>query len=597
MEAEEEEAPILRLEILQGPREGESLEFKPGSAIRIGRVLRGNTLPIKDPGISSKHLSILTESNKWILQDLHSSNGTVFNASAIPPHTPVTLHHHSTIKIGELTSIRVIFLPQSAPFAKTQPLPPPLPRARGRGRGRGRVQIQSVDATVVDAEPERVAPPARATRKSNRERGAVRVSDDSPEEKAGKRHKNARNVSFAEVSDSSVGSLGVPVEAPKNARVTRNSRTARAVVGSVECGVENVEKKKSKGATAKRELLQEEVEDGSENRNCVVRVCDDAPGEKVEEQRKSTRKRCLVEVSDSSVGNLDVPAEVPKNNRVTRNSKKARAVTGNVDKKKSNDATERRELQKEAEDSVVKVCDDALAEKVEEQRKSTRNPSLVEVSDSSVGDLDVPVEEPKNKRVARNSKKARAGIGNVDKKSKDANERRELQKKVEDGREEENVNSAVRICDDALGEKVEEKHKSTRNLTLVEVSESSVADLDVPVEEPKNTHAVSGSVQCGVENVEKKKNEGANGKRELLQKAGEDGRENENVISDAGDWPDLKSMTLGQWFDFLELHLPKQIIDESEEMIDSMTRKSERLREYIAEMQQQNDKGTMPTEE
>ncbi|RDY14643.1 FHA domain-containing protein, partial [Mucuna pruriens] len=362
---EEEEAPTLRLEILQGPRQGESLEFRPGSAVRIGRVVKGNTLPIKDSGISSKHLSILTESAKWILRDLDSSNGTVLNGSKIPPHTPFTLHNDSTIKIGELTSIHVIFLPpQQQPAARpkrnptrrdrTEPAQPVASRGRGRGRAlknRVQIQIQSVDendACVVNAEPGRVDPPARVTRRSNRERSVAKV-----------------------------------------------------------CG-------------SGVEIL-------------------DAPEEKVEEP------------------------------------------------------------------------------------KSTRNPNLIEISDSTVGNSGVPVEEPKNTRVTRNSKNARAVNGNA------------------------NVNGS-------------------RNSGL----------------------------ECGVENVEKKKIKGVTEKRRL-QKEGEDVYGVKETYDD-GNWPDLNKITLDEWFDFLEVHLPKQIIDETEEMIDSMTKKAERLRQYIMEIQQRNDKAKMPVE-
>nr|KYP76315.1 FHA domain-containing protein At4g14490 [Cajanus cajan] len=280
---------------------------------------------------------------------------------------------------------------------------------------------------------------------------------------------------------------------------------------------------------------------------------------------------------------------------------------------KSKGAAGKRELlQKEVEggrenenvNSVVRVCEDALGEKVEEQYKSTRKPSLVEVSDSSVGNLDVPVEEPKKARAKRNLKTARAVAGSVEcgvekMKSKGATGKRELlQKEVEAGRENENVNSVVRVCDDAPGEKVEE-HKSTRNRSLVEVSDSSVGNLDAPVEEPKNTRLTRNpkNARAVTGNVEKKKSDGVTEKRELLQKEVGDGRKKEKVNSGDGNWPDLNNMTLGEWFDFLEVHLPKQIIDETEEIIDSMMQKAERLREYIAEMQQQNNKGKMAMEE
>ncbi|BAT73680.1 hypothetical protein LR48_Vigan01g054400 [Vigna angularis] len=449
----DEEAPILRLEILQGPRQGETLDFKPGSAVRIGRIVKGNTLPIKDPGISSKHLSILNESGKWMLRDLDSSNGTVLDTSHIPPNTPFALHHDSTIKIGEFTSIHVIFLPsQQQQHAlpprrnptrrgRTDPAPAPAPapvpaasqpvKKRGRKKGWGvkdgdKSQVQSVDeneASVVDVESECVDPPARVTRKSNRGRSVLK-----------------------------------------------------------ELSVDNL-------------ILAEKVE-----------------------EQKDTRNPRLVVVSVSSDDDLDNPVvEEPKQARRTRNSKNTRGVTAkieNVEKKTKMAVAGKRELDKESSVDIL-----ILAEKVEEQ-KSTRNPSLVLVSVSGDDNLDDPVvEEPKKARGTRNSKNTRgvtAKTGNVEKKTKMvvAGER-ELDEEGEDG------NGGKEACD---------------------------------------------------------------------------GKEKGNSNEDDRNWPDLNKMTLGEWLDFLEIHFPKQIIDETEEMFDSMTQTAERLLEYIAERQRQNAKDKMALE-
>lgn len=99
----------LKLLMVQGPREGETFEFLPGSTIRIGRVVRGNNLTVKDAGISSKHLVISSQSGKWIVQDLDSSNGTSLNSSKLPPFEPFDLHDGDTLKLGEYTSILVQF--------------------------------------------------------------------------------------------------------------------------------------------------------------------------------------------------------------------------------------------------------------------------------------------------------------------------------------------------------------------------------------------------------------------------------------------------------------------------------------------------------
>ncbi|KAM1114431.1 hypothetical protein ACFX13_047987 [Malus domestica] len=101
------EPSTLKLVMVQGPRNGETLEFVPGSKVEIYRVVRGNNLPIKYSDISSKHLSIESESGKWVIRDLDSSNRTVLNGLDIPPNTLVDLTDGDEIKIDEYTFIEV----------------------------------------------------------------------------------------------------------------------------------------------------------------------------------------------------------------------------------------------------------------------------------------------------------------------------------------------------------------------------------------------------------------------------------------------------------------------------------------------------------
>ncbi|XP_031396435.1 FHA domain-containing protein At4g14490 [Punica granatum] len=103
------DAQPLKLHITKGPRAGETLEFRPGCRVRVGRVVRGNNVAIKDAGISSKHLSVDfdPESGKWVLQDLDSSNGSFLNDSSVSPGKPYFLGDADVVKIGESTSISV----------------------------------------------------------------------------------------------------------------------------------------------------------------------------------------------------------------------------------------------------------------------------------------------------------------------------------------------------------------------------------------------------------------------------------------------------------------------------------------------------------
>nr|1UHT_A Chain A, expressed protein [Arabidopsis thaliana] len=102
--------PSLRLVFVKGPREGDALDYKPGSTIRVGRIVRGNEIAIKDAGISTKHLRIESDSGNWVIQDLGSSNGTLLNSNALDPETSVNLGDGDVIKLGEYTSILVNFV-------------------------------------------------------------------------------------------------------------------------------------------------------------------------------------------------------------------------------------------------------------------------------------------------------------------------------------------------------------------------------------------------------------------------------------------------------------------------------------------------------
>ncbi|CAJ2652246.1 unnamed protein product [Trifolium pratense] len=326
---QQQDLPSITLQILAGPRKGETLQFQPESIIKIGRVIRGNTLPIKEPGISTKHLSIQFESGNWILTDLDSSNGTVLDNNRIPPNTPFHLHDGSTIKIGEVTSIVVNFVkPQNNPTC-TEVEDKPMRGRRGNNNNKGvkvRVPVHSIDENAilsdVDDDSEYVDRPeiTRVTRNKRSKWSGVVVSDsadgnlDVVEEKVeelknvrvtrnSKNKKNAignfkapeekveelKNVRVTRNLKNKLNKMGISesgirdsdavnekaeenAEGPRNGRVTRNTKNKRVVIeenSSLVDGLENVVKKKMKGGAKGKKKLQEEcVGDGDGKVNC-----------------------------------------------------------------------------------------------------------------------------------------------------------------------------------------------------------------------------------------------------------------------------------------------------------------------------------------
>jgi pSer/pThr/pTyr-binding forkhead associated (FHA) protein len=103
------EAEILQITVIKGPKNGEILVCKPGSKVRIGRVIKDNDFALRDPGISQKQLcfQFVPEAFKWFLSDLDSSNGTILNGSKIQSLVPVSISDGDVIKIGERTELGV----------------------------------------------------------------------------------------------------------------------------------------------------------------------------------------------------------------------------------------------------------------------------------------------------------------------------------------------------------------------------------------------------------------------------------------------------------------------------------------------------------
>ncbi|KAL2529097.1 FHA domain-containing protein [Forsythia ovata] len=151
----EEQGPTLKLIVEKGPLSGQSFCFGPGSRVQIGRVVRGNSISIKDAGISSKHVLIQFGPNldsdtapnccQWTITDLASSNGTILNDTQLEPSEPSVLSDGDVVKICELTSIIVKFDVTGCKGEDNIGKTRRNPRRGAAGRGQRMVELMAID--------------------------------------------------------------------------------------------------------------------------------------------------------------------------------------------------------------------------------------------------------------------------------------------------------------------------------------------------------------------------------------------------------------------------------------------------------------------
>lgn len=239
--------PPLKLAFVKGPREGETLEYKPGSTIRIGRVVRGNEIAIKDAGISTKHIRIVSDSENWIIHDLGSSNGTTLNSESLDADTPVTLCHGDEIKLGEYTSIEVSFETDVQAEEEEEPKLPPRPRRNAR-----RLPVADPDPVPEkatrkgrSARQEEPEPPKRTTRATRSKVAVTKEEGEAvPVEKKGKSRARGGKKNAEAVLDSI--KLEVEEDTPKGVemsamkRVTRSSRKIGNAKSEEDTGLEEM---------------------------------------------------------------------------------------------------------------------------------------------------------------------------------------------------------------------------------------------------------------------------------------------------------------------------------------------------------------------
>lgn len=407
--------PPLKLAFVKGPREGETLEYKPGSTIRIGRVVRGNEIAIKDAGISTKHIRIVSDSENWIIHDLGSSNGTTLNSESLDADTPVTLCHGDEIKLGEYTSIEVSFETDVQAEEEEEPKLPPRPRRNTR-------RLPVADPDPVQEKPTRKGrsarqeepePPKRTTRATRSKVAVTKEEGEAvPVEKKGKSRarggrKNAEDVLNSiklEVEEDTP--KGVEMSAMK--RVTRSSRKIGNAKSEEDTGLEEM-RIPSRATRSKRKEV------GGDSYLDLDMVLSQARAKKKKVEHKSVveemeARNKSVEGDKEDERGVSEPSdkedEAPK--RVEIESRKSTSGEEDVEEDKEND-------KEDVTDTSDK--DDQTSKKVEvESGKSSLgeedlNCSVKEdgeeenLPDTSDGGCDEEEEEEKSEQESRNVEK------------------------------------------------------------------------------------------------------------------------------------------------------------------------------------------------
>lgn len=122
-----DEAPSVKLRIVDGLSAGLVFEFSAGDVVTVGRRVE-NRVVLSDTGISGMHCEIAysVPEGAWMLADLGSLNGTFLNRVLIASDQRTKSEHRhlkseDRIQIGEATTIEVVCTPSWQPEEQKSP--------------------------------------------------------------------------------------------------------------------------------------------------------------------------------------------------------------------------------------------------------------------------------------------------------------------------------------------------------------------------------------------------------------------------------------------------------------------------------------------
>jgi hypothetical protein len=115
----------LRCLVVEGPSKGLARTFAPSRVVTIGRSEEAD-LCIDDAKISRIHCRVRDEDGDWVLEDMHSRNGTWLGGEKVGEHP---LGDGDRFTLGKETTVEVRFV-----AVATTPVPPPAPAAAAATR-------------------------------------------------------------------------------------------------------------------------------------------------------------------------------------------------------------------------------------------------------------------------------------------------------------------------------------------------------------------------------------------------------------------------------------------------------------------------------
>ncbi|CAD5321849.1 unnamed protein product [Arabidopsis thaliana] len=582
--------PLLKLDFTQGPRAGDSLGFKPGSTIRIGRIVRGNEIAIKDAGISTKHLRIVSDSENWIIHDLGSSNGTILNSDTIDSDTPVNLSHGDEIKLGEYTSILVNFGSDVVQAPQEHKLPP-RPR-----RNNKRLAASDPDPDPIESVQE----------KPKRTRGSSKQEENElPKSTRASRKKNLDDIADKEEE------LDVEIEKVVKARVGRPRKNAGSAIAKEEEVVEEKKRvgrprKNASSAITEEEEVVEEKKGNSRARRgknseivqkSIKLEVEDTP-KAVEISEVKSRKRVT---RSKQIENECFGLEVKDEKRTTRSTRSKTTEIGGESflelEMVLNQARKSRAKRKKMDEEPSKETrnDDAGEEvlknyHVEEDKEneaqegcSGRSDDICDQEDEKECDGSKRVEQVE---IELRKKSTVEGLKCTDKEDGETENSQDIERE----RENENEKEAQEGCSERSDKEYERVGGGAKRVEQVEIElrkKSTVGedDLNCTVREDGETENLQEiEEECHDEESDCKVEEA--GFATLDEEKVGQGWNNKKVERVEVY---LEKMKLREWFDAIEVQLPKQTIEETEKMIEPMRSKSMRVHKHIAEQKEKGD--------